>query len=83
MADIKNLLQRAQDEILMLRRSNEVLRAKVETMDLFALVLRTEPNYPQTGMSEDVAWLLGKEIIDIELSEGREPKPVRAASTDS
>lgn len=34
MADIKNLLQRAQDEILMLRRSNEVLRAKVETMDL-------------------------------------------------
>jgi hypothetical protein len=60
---MKNLLQNAKQEIEQLRRQNEILRAKVETMDLFALTLRTEPKYPSQGYGEDVAWLLGKARI--------------------
>lgn len=63
---MKNLLQNAKQEIEQLRRQNEILRAKVETMDLFALTLRTEPKYPSQGYGEDVAWLLGKAIQELD-----------------
>lgn len=46
------------EEIRQLRGVNEILAAKVEVMDLFALVLRTQPNYPSRGMGEDVLWKL-------------------------
>lgn len=52
------LLDRAAAEIRELRRRNEVLAAKVEVMDLFALVLKTTPNYPREGAGVDVAWEL-------------------------
>ena len=79
MADIKNVLLRAQSEILTLRHRNEVLQAKVDTMDLFALVLRTQPAYQSVGMGEDVAWLIEKEVAEINHREAvPDPKPVEA-----
>jgi hypothetical protein len=63
---MKHLLIDAKEEILRLRRENEVLRAKVETMEFFALVLNTKPAYQGVTMGEDVAWQLAKEITRIE-----------------
>jgi hypothetical protein len=70
---MKNLLLNAKQEIEYLRRDNEVLRAKVETMDLFALVLRTEPKFRMQGGSPDVAWELGEHIKKIEAKDGNAP----------
>jgi sulfate adenylyltransferase subunit 1 (EFTu-like GTPase family) len=56
------LLNDAKHEILSLRRQNEILRAKVEVMDLFACVLHTQPAQREQGMAIDVAWQLDKEI---------------------
>lgn len=85
MGDIKNVLLQAQGEILALRRRNEVLQAKVDTMDLFALVLRTQPAYQSIGMGEDVAWLIEKEVAEINRREAApNQKPVEAVPrTDS
>jgi hypothetical protein len=83
MADIKNLLLQAQHEIIDLRRRNEVLQAKVDTMDLFALVLNTSPAHGSVGMAEDVAWALQREIDNIEKLNTLDPKPARPAGSDS
>jgi len=48
-----------------LRRENEILRAKVEVMDLFACVLHTTPARHSQGMSEDVAWALERKLAEI------------------
>lgn len=66
MEDDKQLLQRAREEILNLRRRNEVLEAKVDAMEMFAMVLRTEIRYPSHGAAIDVAWELQKRIEDFE-----------------
>jgi hypothetical protein len=70
---LKPLLEQARDEILTLRRQNEILSAKVETMELFACVLRTQPAAILQGYSEDIAWKLEREIqsIDAEKSDAR------------
>jgi len=52
----------AVEEIHQLRRRCEVLQAKVDTMDLFALTLNTQPNFGNNCCSEDAAWLLNKEL---------------------
>jgi hypothetical protein len=52
----------AREEITSLRRANELLSAKVEMIDLFALVLNTKPAYPSAGASVDIAWKLQQEI---------------------
>lgn len=54
--DLKNILLNAQQEISILRRENEILRAKVEVMDLFACVLNTQPARQSVSMGEDVVW---------------------------
>lgn len=63
---MKDLLNEARHEILNLRRENEILRAKVEVMELFACVLHTQPARASQGMAPDVAWALQKEIDKIE-----------------
>lgn len=63
---MKNLLEQARDEILHLRRDNEILRAKVEVMDLFACVLHTTAAGRSQGMAEDVAWRLQQKITELE-----------------
>ena len=57
-----SMLRDAINEIQGLRRTNEILQAKVDTMDLMALFLRTEPRYPSQGMTQDIAWILEREI---------------------
>lgn len=63
---MKHLLLEAREEITRLRRENEVLRAKVETMELFAQTLRTQPYYEPMGMAEDVVFKLSREVQKIE-----------------
>ncbi len=58
MSTVKNTLMLAREEIVGLRRRNEILQAKVDTMDLFHLVLRTSPTHQSIGASEDVVYHL-------------------------
>lgn len=58
----KRTMQQAAEEIRQLRRENEILGAKVEVMELFGLVFRTQPNYGNRGMSEDVVWKIERAI---------------------
>ncbi len=60
------ILNEAKHEITSLRRQNEILRAKVEVMDLFACVLHTQPASREQGMSVDIAWQLEKEAARLE-----------------
>lgn len=60
------LLNEAREEIERLRRHNEILSAKVEMIDLFAVVLHTRPEYPSRGMAEDVAWKIRKRVAQLE-----------------
>lgn len=62
-SDTNTLLQ-AVSEIRELRRRNEILTAKVEVMDLFALVLHTSPAFRGMGMSEDIAWKIERLVED-------------------
>lgn len=59
---MKQLLIDARNEIQQLRRQNEILRAKVEMVDLFACVLHTKPAEKTQAMAPDVAWQLDKLI---------------------
>lgn len=74
MTEEKDTLQRAINEIRDLRRTNEILSAKVEVMELFALVLNTKPNYPTQGMSEDIAWRMQKRVDEIDAEERNRPR---------
>lgn len=65
MTEIEELLRNAQHEIMMLRRTNEVLGAKVQTMELFASVFRTTPASDGRGMTVDVVWLLDKKLAEL------------------
>lgn len=63
---MKELLSKAKDEIVGLRRRNEILQAKVDVMDLFALVLHTSPARRTEGYGEDVVWMLQQKINELE-----------------
>ena len=65
----KNLMQHAREEIIRLRRENEVLRARVETMELFATVLHTKPFMPSIGETEDIAWSLAVRVSELEVDD--------------
>ena len=69
---MKHLLLEAKAEIDRLRRRNEILEAKVSTMELFATVLHTNPHYPSEVMSEDVAWKLHRAFTEIEQEENKQ-----------
>ena len=62
MTDIERAARLAQDELRYLRRENEILRAKVETMDAMILLFRTQPAYLSQGMGEDPVWLLDQAL---------------------
>lgn len=76
MTEMESLLIQAREEIRRLRRENEILHAKVSTMELFATVLNTEPWSPRQGMGEDIAWKLDKKAT--ELAEEAKRLPVAA-----
>ncbi len=58
----KETLKTAVEEIRWLRRQNELLTAKVSTMELFALTLNTRPAYDSQPMSVDIAHELDRVI---------------------
>lgn len=63
MMDTKEIFERSRQEILNLRRENEILRAKVEMIDLFACVLHSEPARHGGGaMHPDIAYELGRAL---------------------
>ena len=65
----ENLLREAASEIAMLRRSNEILAARVETMDLLGAFLRAQMPHGGGGvMSPDVVWSINQFLA-------RETKP--------
>ena len=71
MTPLKALLLEAVVEVRSLRRENEILRAKVEVMDLFACVLHTSPALKSQGMAPDVAWAMQNKIDDLTVEENR------------
>lgn len=68
---MKLLLEAAREEIISLRHTNEILAAKVQTMELFATVLHTEPARFHGGEAIDVAWQLKKKIDELKRDEGQ------------
>jgi hypothetical protein len=58
----KHLFIAARMEILQLRRTNEVLQAKVDTMDTLTAFLFARVQERSQGMTVDVAWELQREI---------------------
>ena len=64
--ELSQLMRDAKHEITSLRRQNEILRAKVEMIDLFAVVLHTKPAYPEQAMGVDVAWQLEQAALKLD-----------------
>jgi len=66
MSTDRDLLQQAAAEIRRLRRENEVLGAKVDTMELLGEFVRAHPYLRGSiGMGEDIAWLLDRRIEEM------------------
>ena len=65
----KQLLIDARDEINRLRRTNEILEAKVEMIDLFACVLNTKAAHRPNGATEDVVWHLDNAIDTLDAAQ--------------
>ena len=66
---MKQELIDAVHEINSLRRENEILRAKVEVMEFFALVLHTKPQCFGILASPDIVQKLNETIQQIEKEE--------------
>ncbi len=64
---MKHLLMNAREEIVQLRRTNEILRAKVEVVEVFAAALLGPPRFQ--GAAIDVAWELQKKIDELQVNE--------------
>lgn len=59
------LLEEAEAEVRRLRRTNEVLQAKVDVLDFFACVLLTKPYQPTQSMAVDVGWKLREAVTKL------------------
>lgn len=64
---MRDLLNDAVHEIRDLRRQNEILLAKVETMDLLACFLHTSPATRSQGMAPNVEWALQQKIDELDM----------------
>lgn len=60
---MKELLIEARQEILDLRRRNEILTAQMGVVEVFAAALGLKRN--EGGMAPDVAWELQKQIDEL------------------
>ncbi len=63
--DNQHTVETAIEEIRRLRRTNEILSAQVEVMELFACVLHTKPASQSRGETEDIAWSLQKMLDEM------------------
>lgn len=61
---MKNVLENAKQEIVYLRRQNEILNAQVGVIEVFAAALGLRNN--QKGMAIDVVWELQQAINSLE-----------------
>lgn len=66
MTDTEHLLRQGAEEIQSLRRQNEILAAKVETVELLATFLHARlPEHRGVSMGEDVAWKMLRQADEI------------------
>lgn len=69
---MKQLLNDAHHEIMRLRRDNEILRAQMGVVEVFAAVVGLKRN--EGGMATvDVAWQLQKEIDRLSMPQDAKP----------
>ena len=61
---MKHLLMEAKNEIVSLRRQNELLAAQVRVVNIFEAAL-FGPR-PQQGMSPDVVWAIEKKLVELD-----------------
>lgn len=73
--DLDELLASAMHEIRELRRQNEILGVQVRMIDLFAVVLNTEPRYPSQGMAQDIAWQIERALEKRKEAAAARPTP--------
>jgi len=66
---MKELLESAKEEILNLRRQNEVLSAKVDTLEFVACLLHTRPAASDQGYGTDIVWEIDKAIRGVKEDE--------------
>lgn len=64
--EMVDALRQASHEIQWLRRDNEILRAKVQTMDLLGQFLRAQVREPSEGATVDSVWTIERLIQRIE-----------------
>ena len=64
---LRALLTEARDEIRMLRRSNEIMGAQLEIVQIFDRAISATVTYPTQGYGEDVAHKLDKAAADIDV----------------
>lgn len=50
------LLRQAQQELLRLRRQNEIQSAKLHVFDQMLLLFHSRPNYPTSAGEPDLSW---------------------------
>lgn len=82
MTDQERAMHLAIDQLRELRRSNEVLNARVETMEMMHNFLFAAPaRGAGIGMGEDAAWLLQRELDRIKDTQPK--KPATAAELDA
>lgn len=62
MEKVEELLRKAKYEVETLRRQNEILRAKVDTMELMATLLHTQAAYRSQGETIDIVWEIQKQL---------------------
>jgi hypothetical protein len=63
---VKHYLRRAADEIRVLRRENEVLRARDEAFQLVGRIVDAGRGGMIMPMSEDIVWQLEQAVFDAE-----------------
>lgn len=73
---MKDLLLRAKSEIERNRRELEILRAKVDVMDLFATVFFTEPRKRQNACGIDICWEIAHKLADANIAPNTHPTKV-------
>ncbi len=78
--ELQSDLNEAIHEIQSLRRRNEILSAKVDTMELMATFLFTRPVENPQECSLDIAYALGKHIEKLKTEAQRVPVPMSPES---
>ena len=72
--ELEHMIRHAVNDIRNLKHENEVLRAKVEMIDLFAEVFRTEPRNRSCIMAPDVVWELERHLKSAEELREQDPR---------